>query len=241
MIDFHTHILPEIDDGSHDVYESISMLKQSYAQGVDILCLTSHFRKGEHNIKTWLRDREDRLYRIRETLTDEDRKVVPKVILGAEIEYNSKMNHWDYLDQLCIRGTKYLLTEMPFIPWSEAVVKTIDDIARNTDMTPIIPHIDRYFDNFTPHKYIERLYTMPVIIQMNGIYITNVNNIQFFKPLFMERKIQILGSDCHGPEWRTPNLGPTVEMLREVCGQEIVDEIEARSRKMIEGAEIITL
>ena len=46
MIDFHTHILPNIDDGSHNVQESITMLKQSFAQGIDTVVLTSHFRRG---------------------------------------------------------------------------------------------------------------------------------------------------------------------------------------------------
>ena len=40
MIDFHTHILPNIDDGSHNVQESITMLKQSFAQGIDTVVLT---------------------------------------------------------------------------------------------------------------------------------------------------------------------------------------------------------
>lgn len=241
MIDFHTHILPDIDDGSHDIYESVAMLKQSFAQGIDTVVLTSHFRRGEHRIGTWLRDRQDRLDRIREALTDEDRKVVPRVVLGAEIEYMPGMNRWDYLDELKIRGTDCIMTEMPFIPWSEAVVKTIDDIALNSPLTPILPHIDRYFYNFTPRKYIEHYYEMPVLVQMNSIFINNRNNIPVFKPLFEERKIKLLGSDCHGPEWRPQDLGTAVEMLREVCGQELLDEIDSRGRELLKNAEFITL
>ena len=150
MIDFHTHILPNIDDGSHNVQESVTMLKQSFAQGIDTVVLTSHFRRGEHKIGTWLRDRQDRLDWIREELTDEDRLMVPRVVLGSEVEYIPGMNNWDYLDELQIKGTGYILTEMPFIPWSDSVVKTIDDIALNSPLTPILPLIDRYFLNFTP-------------------------------------------------------------------------------------------
>lgn len=242
MIDFHTHILPGIDDGSHNVQESITMLKQSFAQGIDTVVLTSHFRLGEHRIGTWLRDRQDRLDWIREALTDEDRLMVPKVVLGSEVEYQPRMNQWDYLDELKIRGTDYIMTEMPFIPWSEAVVKTIDDIALNSGLTPILPHIDRYFLNFTPRKYIEHYYKMPeVLIQMNAIYINNYSNIQFFKPLLEERKIDLLGSDCHSCEWRPPDLGRAIRMIREVCGQALLDEIDARGRAVLEGAEIITL
>jgi len=241
MIDFHTHILPEIDDGSHNVKESIEMLKMSFVQGIDTVVLTSHFRRGENNIVEWLRDREDRLNRIRENLTEEDRLFMPKVVLGSEVEYMPKMNQWDYLDDLKIQGTNHILTEMPFIPWSDKVVKTIDDIALNSPLTPILPHIDRYFTNFTPHKYIRHYYEMPVMIQMNSIFINDLSNMEVFKPLLEERKIHLLGSDCHGPEWRSPDLGRAIEIVGEVCGQELVDEIDARGREILKNAKFITL
>lgn len=74
MIDFHTHILHNIDDGSHNVEESITMLKQSYAQGIDTVVLTSHFRLGEHKIGSYLKERQDRFDEIRDRLTEEDKK-----------------------------------------------------------------------------------------------------------------------------------------------------------------------
>ena len=37
MIDFHSHILPEIDDGAKSVEESIAMLKMLKEQGVEVI------------------------------------------------------------------------------------------------------------------------------------------------------------------------------------------------------------
>ena len=236
MIDFHSHILHDIDDGSHSVEESITMMKMSYSQGIDTMVFTPHFRLGEHKISTFLKERRDRLDEIREALTDEDRRMIPKVILGAEIEYIPGMNRWDYLPELCISGTKYLMTEMPFIPWSESVVKTIDDIALNSGMTPILPHIDRYFHTFTKEEYIRHYYEMPVKIQLNEIYLNRQKNIPFYTPLFEERKIHLLGSDCHSCEWRPPDLGSAVKALVEVCGQEALDFIEQNGREILKDA-----
>ena len=238
MIDFHSHVIHDIDDGSHSVEESITMMKMSYRQGIDTMVFTPHFRLGEHKINTFLQERRDRLDEIREALTDEDRKEIPKVILGAEIEYIPGMNHWDYLPELCIQGTKYLMTEMPFIPCSESLVKTIDDIALNSGLTPILPHIDRYFHTFTKEEYIRHYYEMPVKIQMNAIYLNSPKNIQFYKPLFAERKIHLLGSDCHSCEWRPPDLGTAVQTLVKVCGQEALDYIEANGRAILKDAVI---
>ena len=212
------------------------MMKMSYSQGIDTMVFTPHFRLGEHKISTFLKERRDRLDEIREALTDEDRRMIPKVILGAEIEYIPGMNRWDYLPELCISGTKYLMTEMPFIPWSESVVKTIDDIALNSGMTPILPHIDRYFHTFTKEEYIRHYYEMPVKIQMNAIYLNSPKNIPFYTPLFEERKIHLLGSDCHSCEWRPPDLGSAVKALVEVCGQEALDFIEQNGREILKDA-----
>ncbi|MBR5228532.1 MAG: hypothetical protein IKV96_01705 [Firmicutes bacterium] len=237
MIDFHTHIIPDIDDGSHTVDESIEMLKMCYAQGMDTVILSSHFRLGEHRIKSYLKDRQNRLDMIRDALTDEERKIIPKIILGCEIEYHSSINSWDYLGELAIKGTNYVMTEMPFIPWSKEVVNNIDKIALNTQFTPILPHIDRYFHTFTKESYIRHYFDMPeVLLQMNAIYINNYNNIQFYKPLFDNGIIDIIGSDCHGTEWRPPDLGRSVKMLREVCGQELVDRIDRTGREIIKNA-----
>ena len=43
IIDFHSHFLPGIDDGSKDTEMSLSMLSQMRASGVDAVIATSHF------------------------------------------------------------------------------------------------------------------------------------------------------------------------------------------------------
>ena len=43
MVDFHTHILPGIDDGSDSVECSIEMLKQEAEQGISHVVATPHF------------------------------------------------------------------------------------------------------------------------------------------------------------------------------------------------------
>ena len=42
-IDFHTHILPGVDDGSHSIEESLELLRISGKQGIEEVVLTPHF------------------------------------------------------------------------------------------------------------------------------------------------------------------------------------------------------
>ena len=58
MRDWHTHILPEMDDGSGSVEESIEMLAAETAQGVDEIVLTPHFYAHREDAAEFLRRRE---------------------------------------------------------------------------------------------------------------------------------------------------------------------------------------
>ena len=42
VIDFHSHILPGIDDGSRNVEKSLGILQISASQGGDIVAATAH-------------------------------------------------------------------------------------------------------------------------------------------------------------------------------------------------------
>ena len=59
MIDLHSHFLPDIDDGAKSVEESITMLSNSFLQGVGVCVATPHcILHHENSIKTFLQHRE---------------------------------------------------------------------------------------------------------------------------------------------------------------------------------------
>ena len=43
MTDFHSHILPGLDDGSKNVEESVKILKMMAEQGIERVAATPHF------------------------------------------------------------------------------------------------------------------------------------------------------------------------------------------------------
>ena len=43
MIDFHTHILPNIDDGSRSIDETFNLIKEAKEAGFEGIVLTSHY------------------------------------------------------------------------------------------------------------------------------------------------------------------------------------------------------
>ena len=46
MIDIHSHIVFDVDDGPKSIEESKALLKEAYNQGVRTIVSTSHRRKG---------------------------------------------------------------------------------------------------------------------------------------------------------------------------------------------------
>ena len=45
MIDLHAHILPNVDDGSNSLEDSLQMLLEAQEQGVTDIVLTPHHRR----------------------------------------------------------------------------------------------------------------------------------------------------------------------------------------------------
>lgn len=59
MIDFHSHILPNIDDGAKSVEETFNLIKEANKAGFTGIISTSHYFEGRYEIeekerKTWV-------------------------------------------------------------------------------------------------------------------------------------------------------------------------------------------
>lgn len=97
MVDLHTHILPEIDDGSDGVDTSLAMLHREAEQGVDVVCATSRYYAHHEGIDAFCARRAEALERLAAVLTDG----LPRVLPAAEVAYFPRMEEQD-LTPLCI-------------------------------------------------------------------------------------------------------------------------------------------
>ena len=61
MIDFHSHVIAKIDDGSQSLDESLQMLEEAYESGTDVIVLTPHYYpREEHTLDEFLKKRKKR-------------------------------------------------------------------------------------------------------------------------------------------------------------------------------------
>ena len=108
-VDFHSHILPGIDDGSASVQQSVEMLRMEAEQGIKYVVATPHFYPKHDTLEHFLARRTRAEARLREEMTKHTG--LPEVSVGAEVYYFSGISESDAIRDLTIAGKKFILLE----------------------------------------------------------------------------------------------------------------------------------
>ena len=216
--DFHTHILPGIDDGSQSVEDAAEMLHKEQLDGVSTIIMTPHFYPHMMYPESFLENRKFAIEKLRDSWPDDSE--MPDIILGAEVQFCPGMSQWEQLDALTIGDTGYILIEMPFVKWNKSVYDELEKIYFNRGLTPIIAHIERYFGFFNMRKVLNKLFKIPVMLQMNCEFITDKRTQRVALRLIAEQKIHFIGSDCHRPGWRAPIMAEARNVLLDNLDQQ---------------------
>ena len=137
MIDFHSHVLPGIDDGATDVEMSVKMLKMAKEQGVDTVVLTPHYYAAEKSVDDFLAER-DNSYNTLIKYAEEKNIQIPKLIKGAEVKFSYDLLRSDKISELLIENTNALLLEMPFSYWNRWIFEKLFEISASKNIS-IIP------------------------------------------------------------------------------------------------------
>lgn len=231
ITDFHTHILPGIDDGAKNVEVSLKMLKASSAQGVQCMVATSHFYAMHNRIEAFLEKRQQAW----ETLEARMTPGLPRILLGAEVAFFRGISRAEGLEALKIQGTDCMLLEMPFRQWSEDDLDEVADLIEDRGFTIVLAHIERYMVMRENRDYVEQLMDMPLKVQINAEGLLDWHQRGKLVKLVRDRRVHLLGSDCHGARHRPPNLMEGREVLRKKLGQGCLDEIDRFSERLLLG------
>ena len=117
VVDFHTHVLPQIDDGSGSVKESLEMLRMEGTQGVRRVVATPHFYAQVDSVKSFLERRSEAVSRLREAM--EGVPGLPRLSVGAEVHYFSGISEAGILPELAIDNGRFVLVELPMRVWTD--------------------------------------------------------------------------------------------------------------------------
>ena len=229
MIDFHSHILPGIDDGSKSVSMSLKMLRELRRQGVDTVCATSHFYATQRSPERFLQRRQEAYERLAAALPAS----APKILLGAEVLYFPGISYAEELPQLCLEGTNLLLLEMPFETWNASVVREVNELARTGSYTILMAHIERYYAQ-QKRSIWDNLLENGVLMQSNAGFFLPFGTRHRALRLLKEGRIHLLGTDCHNMTSRAPHLDEAAGRIQKHLGNEYLEEMDALGRQLLE-------
>lgn len=236
MVDFHTHILPKIDDGSKSTEESLAMLRAEWEQGVEEVVLTPHFYPQMDDPHEFLERRQASFERLQEAIGDE---TLPKLRLGAEVYFYHGMSNSEVLKELVISGTRCILVEMPNSPWTERMYMELADIYNKLDIIPVVAHIDRYIRPLRTYGIPKKLTLLPVLVQASSSFFTTSGTRRLALKLLKEDKIHLLGSDCHNMSSRAPALGKALEVIEKSLGESVIRRINKLEQQVLFNPDFI--
>jgi len=229
IIDFHSHILPGIDDGSKSVKMSETMLMQSKEQGIEVQVLTPHFYPDTMQPEQFLMARR-RSYEALKPVAD---KIGIRLVVGAEVALFRTITDWDCLKEFCLSGTNLLLIEMPFCQWTDKDIEVVAEL-EHCGVRPVIAHLERFLEFQKDKTQLKELLDMGLIYQINvGPLLKFSKRGQTIKLLKTAGDV-ILGSDCHNTTTRIQNMKEGRDMIEKRLGRKYLAQVDEFAASLLE-------
>lgn len=233
MIDFHSHILPGIDDGSKNIETTMQMLRLGAAQGVDTFVATPHYNFENHRLHRFLEKRENALESVVRQAKIENFEL-QNIVPAAEVQVTPFISECEGLERLCLAGTNCILLEMPMTIWTDWVFNEIYKIC-NRNLIPVMAHLERY-SVFPPNlKKIEHLTEMEVCIQVNASDIGKLHYRKIIDKFFKSGNPVVLGSDTHNMTFRKIELEKGIRKLKNRYGERAALTTDYNAGRLISG------
>ncbi len=231
MIDFHTHLLPSVDDGATDLSVSEKILNLLEADGVNKVVCTPHFYWRDSTVKGFLQKREHSFGLLSQTKLT--------LVLGAEVQFGERRIDYAAFPKLKIGSTRYIMLELPSEgEWSDKLYANIDGLIRETDLIPVIAHVERYFAVRKNPSNINKLVKHGCILQVNADSIISAKPRGLVNALLSHGFVQAVGTDCHNGDSRAPHYAQAMTAIKENYGVECFDYIQKSMSDMLENKRV---
>ena len=240
MIDIHSHVLYGIDDGAHDIEESVEMCRDAYENGCKTLVLTPHFFDFKH-LHGFIKERNYKIEKLKMALEEED--IPLKLLAGAELFLSNKIFTAENLDDLTINDSRYMLCEMPLGPFrTDNVLMWFDELL-DRGYTPILAHPERYLVFHEDFSLIDEILERPILLQVNIDSLRGKNGRapqEMALDMINRKFATLIASDAHEPVFRHTRLNEKLEDLpEEVTADDIHLCLEKTPLKVINNQDIL--
>lgn len=208
MIDLHSHILPELDDGSQSLAESLAMARMAVDSGITAMVATPHCAD----------DRTKEVLESFQLLTQalRENRIPLKLYPGMEIFGTADTVRLLKEEKLLtLNGSRYPLVEFDFQSSGETETLILRSLCK-AGYRPVVAHPERYSYIQRNPQLVNRWYRMGCLLQVNrGSLLGRFGRqAQAMAVEMVERGFAtVVATDAHSPRMRTPWMRDVREML----------------------------
>ena len=232
MIDFHSHILPNVDDGSKSVEETFELLEEAKNAGFEGVISTSHYMEEYYEVnvaerKVWINALAENLYK---------KNIDLKLYLGNEIYFTENLiNLLETGKATSINNSNYVLFEFSLNSKPMNMYDIIYDMLEYK-LIPVLAHPERYSFVQKEPEIVYDLIQKGVLMQSNygsilGRYGEKAELIS--RKLLENNMVHFLGSDVHKPNTIYPRIGEALDIIKEIVGREKLEELTTINPKLV--------
>jgi len=225
MIDIHTHILYDVDDGPRTIEESIEMGRLSAEDGVTAMIATPHAHDSMHVTH----DPKDLKLKVDEL--NAALKGRPRIELGCELRFTHEVVAQVSVKKTAptLAGGPYVLVEFPHLSVPVGAERVFYELL-SSDLRPVIAHPERNRALMDEPERFYSLVEIGVLGQVDSGSVTGQfgKTVQKVAALMLEHGlIHIMASDCHNTRNRLPGLSSAVREVAGIIGEEGAHKITA--------------
>ncbi len=242
MIDFHNHILPNVDDGPKTLEESIQMLKYASSQGITEVVQTVHFQHPKMDKKNvdfdYLTEQVKKLQKV-----IDEKNISIKIHLSAEVFYMPNLLSICSNPLTTFGNGKYMLIEFTNNIYPAGYEEEFYKL-QSVGITPIVAHPERYRfvqnDMNILNTWLDRGYVIQVdagsIIGQFG------NKVQKFTlDMINNGFIHIIGSDAHNTKKRNFCLKDSYNVIEKKYSTDLSNQLKNNVKKIKSGEKILDI
>jgi protein-tyrosine phosphatase len=221
MIDFHCHILPEIDDGAASLEESLQMAEELAAMGFTRVLATPHIMEDYFTASA------ETIAAKAEQLNEACRQegISLTIVPGAEIMLSPRLlEELPALTAPFLNGGSYLLLEVPFSQPLPLYTEELLFRIRTAGYRPVLAHPERCLCFLQDPEKLYHLRRYDLLYQVNLASFAGHFGRQSRKAAFTmlhQDMIDFLGSDAHRPgEERLLKIPSVLDTLEDELGKD---------------------
>ena len=238
MIDIHTHLIPNVDDGADSIKETLRLARAAVEEGITHVVLTPH-----HN-RYWVTNEKDKVLQLTKKVEQAIQEanipltVSPSQEIRMNEEFSEELFAGNYLP--LDKSGQYYLVEFSWSDFPSFARSYLQEML-DAGIVPVIAHPERQRPFLDDPNLLKELIEMGCISQVTassivGDYTEEIRQAAHY--MMKENLIHVIASDAHDTIERPFNLIEAQNILEAEYGVEYKDYLVNNAKNIVNGQKV---